>query len=285
MIKLALSDMDNTLVPFGRGQVNGRTIDAIRAAQDQGVVFGPTTGRDYGELSSFFGGVEECFKTGVLCNGQKVLINGEVKKQIFLDAEALRRVEKMVLETPGTAMVVYRPDNFGDWVGASRDELGYMYERAFMVGGEWHQSLPEYPVIKAGIIHMGTEEQCLAFQGRLAAAVTEFDYAHTVEKWLDITPHGWSKVDGIEYLAQELGVTMDEVCVFGDADNDLSMLLWVPNSCSVSNANANATACAGFRIPASADDGVAWALEQIADAAQISRLTGQDVMPRFMRTA
>lgn len=285
MIKLCLSDMDNTLIPFGRGVVSWRTLDAIRLVQGEGVVFGPSTGRDRGELAAFFDGRESCYDTGVLCNGQRIYLRGECVKEVTLDPAALHKVEDIVLDTPGTAMIVYRPDTFGDWVGATREELGYMYDRAFMIGGEWHKRLPEYPVIKAGIIHMGTDEQLHAFQQRLEMAVPEFSFVNTVEHWLDITPRNWSKVEGVKYLIKALGVTMDEVCVFGDADNDLSMLLWIPNSCAVANANGNASACAGYTIPRSEDDGVAWALEEIADAAKISRLTGEDTMPRFMRDA
>lgn len=285
MIKLCLSDMDNTLIPLGRGVASWRTIAAIHAVQREGVIFGPSTGRDRGELNAFFDGDESCFDTGVLCNGQKVYLKGKVVKEVYLEPAALRKIEAMVLETPGTAMITYRPDTFGDWVGAKREELGHMYDLAFMVGGEWHERLPEYPVIKAGIIHMGTEEQLHAFQARLEEAVPECAFNNTIEHWLDITPRNWSKVEGVKYLAQAFGVTMDEVCVFGDADNDLSMLLWVPRSCAMANANENAAASAAYRIPRSQDDGVAWALEQIADAAKITRLTGEDTLPRFMQDA
>lgn len=285
MIKLCLSDMDNTLIPLGRGVASWRTITAIHMVQKEGVIFGPSTGRDRGELNSFFDGDESCYDTGVLCNGQKIYLKGKVVKTVYLDPAALRKVEKIVLDTPRVAMVEYRPDTFGDWVGATREEIGKMYDLAFMVGGEWHERLPEYPVIKAGIIHMGTQEQLVCFQDRMLEAVPEFAFANTVEHWLDITPRDWSKVEGVKYLAKTFGVTMDEICVFGDADNDLSMLLWVPHSCAMANANENAAAVAGYRIPRSQDDGVAWALEQIADAALITRLTGKDTLPRFMRDA
>ena len=54
MIKLVLSDMDNTLVPFGARHASPRTMEAIHAVLDAGVRFGPDTGRDYVELMRFF---------------------------------------------------------------------------------------------------------------------------------------------------------------------------------------------------------------------------------------
>ena len=54
MIKLALSDMDNTLVPLGARGISKRTNEAIHAVLDAGVLFGPATGRDFVELMRLF---------------------------------------------------------------------------------------------------------------------------------------------------------------------------------------------------------------------------------------
>ena len=71
--------------------------------------------------------------------------------------------------------------------------------------------------------------------------------------------------------------------MFGDADNDLDMLRRYPNSCAVANANEAATRAARWHVGASADDGVARAMEQIAAAARESRELGREVAPAFMR--
>ena len=84
-------------------------------------------------------------------------------------------------------------------------------------------------------------------------------------------------------LSNVLGLEPDEVCVFGDADNDLDMLRAVPNSCAVANANPAASRAARWHVGASADFGVARALEQIAEADRLSHATGREVLPAFMR--
>lgn len=282
MIKLVLSDMDNTLLPFGEPHVTKRTVDAIHAIQEQGIDFGPASGRERGELASFFQNDASCYNTGVLCNGQKIYFNGQIVQEVYLDRAVIRKVEDVVLQTPHTALITYRPDTVGDWVGIGKEELSFMYERAFKVGGQWHERLPEYPVIKAGIVHMGSQDQLVAFQHQLKQLIPECDFANTVVHWLDVTPHGWSKADGVRCLAKSLNFSLDEVAVFGDAANDLAMLKLVPNSCVVANASNDARAVARYQVPASADDGVAWALEQIAEAGRIFNETGKEVLPRFM---
>lgn len=283
MIKLVLSDMDNTLIPFGRERVSQRTIDAIHACQEQGVDFAPTTGRDRAELASFFGGDRSCYNTAVAANGQKVYYLRSLVFERSLDDAALRRAERMVAKRPRCAFITYRADGLGDWVGISREEMGPMYDRAFLSGGMWHEELPQYPVAKAGIICMGSQEELEALQAELREACPELDFPNTVVRWMDVTIKGWTKIEGVKELIRTLHLQKEEVCAFGDADNDLTMLSYLPNSCAVANANDNAKAAARWHVGASADDGVAIALEQIAEAARLCNERGtEDVLPAFM---
>lgn len=284
MIKLVLSDMDNTLIPFGRERVSQRTVDAIHACQEQGVDFGPTTGRDRAELASFFGGDRSCYNTAVCVNGQKVYYLRSLVFERNIDEEPLRRAMALVQSRPNCAFITYRADGLGDWVGISREDMGSMFDRAFLSGGMQHEELPVYPVAKAGIIHMGGQEELLALQAELKDAFPELDFPSTAVHWMDVSIKGWTKVEGIKELVSRLRLSLDEVCVFGDADNDLTMLSYVPNSCAVANANDNAKAVARWHVGASAEDGVAIALEQIAEAARLCNEQGtEDILPAFMR--
>lgn len=282
MIRLVLSDMDNTLVPFGNPTVSQRTIDAIHACQEQGIDVGPASGRDRGEISSFFGGDASCFNTGVMVNGQRVYYLGSVVYEKTLPRDDLRTIERVVAPLPGCALITYRDDNFGDWVGDTREGLGDMYDRAFMCGGRRHDMLPDYPVVKAGIIARDPDTLHRLSLG-LAELCPGLIFPNTVTSWLDVSLRGWSKADGVKILQRVLGLADEEVCVFGDADNDLTMFAAVPNSCAVANANDHAKAAARWHVGASADDGVAIALEEIARAGQTCNETGQDVLPAFMR--
>ncbi len=282
MIKLVLSDMDNTLVPFGRPQVSARTIEAIHACQEQGIDVGPASGRDRGEISSFFGGDASCFNTGVMVNGQRVYYLGEVVYEKTLPRDELRTIEKIVAPLPGCAFITYRDDNFGDWVGDTREGLAEMYDRAFMCGGRRHEVLPDYPVVKCGII-CRDPDRLRGLMALLGEMCPDLIFPNTVVNWLDVSLRDWSKADGVRILQRVLGLAPGEVCVFGDADNDLGMFAAVPNSCAVANANENATRAARWHVGASAEDGVAIALEQIAEAGRVFNETGEDVLPAFMR--
>ena len=105
----------------------------------------------------------------------------------------------------------------------------------------------------------------------------DFVFPSNFAPLLDVSPHGWSKGSAVGVLARELGITLDEVATFGDSENDLSMIVAVPNSVAVANADEQIKAAARWEIGASADDAVADALFDIAVAAS----TGE--MPSFMR--
>ena len=93
----------------------------------------------------------------------------------------------------------------------------------------------------------------------------------------DVMPRGWNKASGMAVLMEEMGITADEVCVFGDSENDMPLLAACSNSVTVANALPAAAALARYHIGACADDAVADALLDIAEAAA----TGE--MPAFMR--
>ena len=158
-----------------------------------------------------------------------------------------------------------------------------MYDRAFMAGGMHHEELPSYPAAKAGVICMGDQDEIDRLQAGLETMCPEFAFTNAVANWLDVTIKGWTKVEGVKALIETLRLSLDEVCVFGDADNDLTMLSYIPNSCAMANANDNAKVAARWHVGASADDGVAIALEQIAEAARLCNEQGtDDILPAFM---
>ena len=102
---------------------------------------------------------------------------------------------------------------------------------------------------------------------------------------LDIAPAAWGKDVGADILCEALGLSRDEVAVFGDAENDLDIMRAFPNSVAVANATEEVAAAARWHIGASADDAVADALLDIARAAREAEATGADVMPAFMSEA
>ena len=69
MIKLVLTDMDDTLIPAGHDGASDYAIEGIHAMQAAGLHFGPVSGRQPSAMGWMFRNRAECFSTGAFCNG------------------------------------------------------------------------------------------------------------------------------------------------------------------------------------------------------------------------
>lgn len=278
MIKLALSDMDNTLIPFGKSHVSLQTLVAIHAVQAAGVEFGPATGRDAVELLPFFLGNSEYYRTGILSNGKKVYVRGELVRLHLMDNDAIREVVGIVREYPGCFVGLYpyhtQPDNPAYCVGDLEQAMSYA--RRFRFRAIPVQSVPQKEFLGVTIACPLEDSAIEELKERVCTEVPQVDVVRSQPQWCDVLPHGVSKASGLAELEEAVGVSSDEVVFFGDAENDLTIMNAVPNSVAVANATPAAAAAATWHIGACADDGVAKALEQIAQAAQTN------TVPKFM---
>jgi len=280
MIKLVLSDVDGTLIPLGRGGASKRTMDAIRRVQDAGVRFGVSTGRDIVELNSLFDGDDVAFRTGILSNGKKLLVDGEVVRLSLIENEALSRLAEEVSTYPGTMVTAYplKTDETNPiyCMGATQEELEE-WAKTYAFVGTRVDHMPNVEIIGATIACSAGQEVLDRIETYVQTQCPEFDLGKPSERWWDILPKGLNKGTALSLLLDELDVSRDEVVVFGDADNDLAILLAVENAVAVENATPAVKAAAKWHIGPCDEDSVAQALEDIAHAVR----TG--TTPAFMR--
>ena len=280
MIKLVLSDLDNTLLPFGRPRVSPRTIDAIHEVLGAGVLFGPATGRDTVEITRFFDGDESCFMTGVFSNGKRVRARGAYVQTTLISHDALVRISDALDAEKGMFVVCYPEEtditNPAFCVRATREEVAPFEKRSAFVG-TLVDEVPDVPFIAATIACPGGPERMDRCRALVAEAAPDMRIVSPVPSWFDILPAGVSKGAGLDVLLDALGLRPDEVAVFGDAENDLEIMGKVPYAVAVANATDEVMRVARYRVGASADEGMADALLEVARAAQAQEL------PAFLR--
>ena len=116
MIKLVLTDMDDTLIPAGQDGASDYAIEGIHAMQAAGLHFGPVSGRQPSAMGWMFRNRSECFSTGAFCNGQVMFVDGEVVASRATDNDALMRLaDYLEQETDDTYLKVYSlGDDFWD---------------------------------------------------------------------------------------------------------------------------------------------------------------------------
>ena len=207
-----------------------------------------------------------------------IWVDGEVVHREWTPEEPLQRVSRILDAQPDGFLVFFDMEGDGPNWGVSRK---YSAEQVDMPGFlRVSKMLPEVegPTLKV-IICMFDAGNTLPLCNLLRNEVPELDFVlpSPDAKVIDITPKGYGKGSAVRIMADALGIGLDEVAVFGDADNDISMLQVVSNSVVVANASADAAAVARWHIADALEGSVAQAIADIAAA------TARGEMPAFMR--
>jgi HAD superfamily hydrolase (TIGR01484 family) len=238
VIKLVLTDLDDTLICHGLPRATDHAIQGIQAMVDAGLHFGPVSGRVPAAMRWMFGGDEACGKTGAYVNGQIIYVDGELVHQEVLDAKTLLAVASYVRAWEGCALAVYDLDDISEttdgktyYLGATKEELA-RHEASFGKDPHVIELLDQPTYIKANVRCDTAWEDMVRLRDELRAAFPELDFVfptlHGV--FIDILPKGWNKGCAVRVIAEHLGLSLDEVAVFGDSENDLTMLEAVPHS-------------------------------------------------------
>jgi len=283
MIKLALTDLDDTLIKNGLPRATDHALAGIHAMLDAGLHFGPVSGRIPSAMGWMFNDDPACYATGAFCNGQMIYVDGELVHVEAIAGDELNRLAEVLSHEPCAVLTMYdvdtpTDDDTGYFVSPSRAHLDYIFNQyGHIKRYALHLDEESYP--KANIHCKGSVEEITRMRDMLRDEFPSMDFvfpspgAHLI----DVSPAGWSKGTSVKILARELGIGLDEVATFGDSENDLSMIKAVPNSVAVSNAVPEVAKAARWHIGSARDDAVADALFQIADAAATQS------MPEFMR--
>lgn len=294
MIKLALTDLDDTLIPLGEPNVSRASREAIYAALDAGVHFGPVTGRLPVDMEWMFSGDERCYATGAFANGQVVRIDGEVVKEVSIPAGHLARVQQVLEEFGGGYLCLYGPWVAGQIAYITSDaerlrkdppptygSITQILVRPEEFPTDYSTSDGEPSFVKANVQTCCPDAKRPQLMERLRQEVPELNFVSPgkTAAVIDIVPKGWDKGCGVRALAEALGANEDEFVVFGDAENDLAMIDAAKHSVAVANAAPAVASRARWHIGSCADGAVDRALLDIAAAAREGR------MPFFMEEA
>lgn len=74
--------------------------------------------------------------------------------------------------------------------------------------------------------------------------------------FLEVVPKGFSKATGIEFLLSRYQIPLSQAYVFGDSNNDLEMLQYVPNSIAMGVCTPEVEAVASYKTDTVMNDGI-----------------------------
>lgn len=258
-VRLIASDIDGTLLRDD-GTMSARTVDALAAAEDAGLLVVLCTGRPprwmkpIAEATGHHG-------LAVCANGAIVydLHTEQVVEQFPIDADIARRLAEALREAiPGLQFAVERAS-------------GMLHEPAYVplssvstIETTFEQLLTEpmvkliakHPSLTAPELHAAAHE---AIADLADIATTTFSGG----RLLEISATGVTKAFALERVATEHGIAAAEAVAFGDMINDIPLLAWAGHSIAMANADPEVQAIADEVTASNDDDGVAVVIERL----------------------
>ena len=195
-IRLICSDLDGTLLQYGKKELEGEIFDQIRALHDRGILFCPASGRQYTYKD------EQC----IAKNPMPRALAEEIAEDLWNRSDGQGEI---MLSGQNTAYLMERG-------------LG-MLDRIKFIGNNYQviQDPSEIPedIVKVSVyLHEGVA----AYADRFVPRWEQANCAVAGPYWIDTTLA--NKGIGVTSICRILGIDLTDVMAFGDNYNDVSML-------------------------------------------------------------
>lgn len=233
MIKLVISDMDGTLLNQDK-QIPESFREILPQLEEKGIRFAVASGRQYPTLQDLFKRAQQEI-IYIAENGGLVEYQGEILASDLMEKKDLLAMMKLSKQYSGTCFLV------------SSEKMAFIEQPQEQHILEEIQSYfhhlqivedltrIEQPLLKFSIYH--PEE----IQGALFEAFSPFQKEYHVviagEHWIDISPLETNKGKAVRQVKEKLGITSEEVMIFGDQLNDAPMMQEAKWSYAMKNAN------------------------------------------------
>lgn len=254
-IKLAVFDIDGTLVTHGTHILLDSTTQSIHKLQEKGIRVAIASGR---ALYSFDQQILDQVEFDYLISANGAYIYDQKnQKEIYrhrYDQNLVEVFTKRIEEENGSLMYQMRNNGYSyvDFNGLAQVMLEYLnMDESKIINQDFNQTrhLEEDP---HHIIARIPDE---AF----ATIVKEFPqlkFTKFLPEKYDVNDHSINKANGIKHIIKKLGIGLDEVIAFGDGLNDLEMLSEVKLSVAMGNAEPELKKVADYVTANSEDHGI-----------------------------
>ena len=260
MPKLIFYDIDGTLIDQRTHRVPESALEAMQKAHEHGCMNLINSGRTLCNLDARLEGAP--IDGWVLGCGTRVIVSGETILAFEWNREESRQIREICLRIG--LPVVYEGDE-AIWLEKVYPENNPMIEgmRAFAkrqgIGREIDPAHSDFTFTKIFTFdEKGDRISRLmeALEGRFTA----IERKDTGAGW-ELVPSGFSKGTGIDVVRNRLGVPLEDCYVIGDSRNDLAMLIHVPNSIAMGNAEKEIQEICSYVTSSVEEDGIARALD------------------------
>ena len=273
-VRLIALDMDGTLLKSDHRTISERNIEAIRRADRAGIRVCICTGRMLEDASEFIHRLKlPC--SVIAGNGTRVsdgpLPEGKILLRRRFFPQDAHRVTDLLLPYGLTINALedgrvstYSPDGMQSYHLVRRGVVKGCYGEAAI------RSAAERGVMKfyvAADSSSGSKADARIQKARaeLRRELPHLQITSSAPGNLEIMPAGANKGTALAYMAQQLGLSSQEVMAMGDAQNDLSMLRYAYHSVAMANACGEVKAVCRYQTLSNDACGVAAMIERVLE--------------------
>lgn len=283
MIKLIASDMDGTLLNNNH-DIDKETVEAIRKAEEAGIIFAISTGREYESVKPILD-KHNIKAQCILSNGaeyrdeegnilDKVNINEESAKRVIdileknnLSARIFTNKGVFTTSTREEALkeVVYRtmslnPDLTEDEAREISENLG------FFIGLQYIENINKFFEEGIEIRKFVAFNKDIDLIDKMKKVISEIEGLAISSSFIDnieITDINAQKGIILEQVAVKMGIDREEVMILGDSFNDYSMFEIFEETVAMENAIPEVKAVAKYITDTNDNLGVAKAIYNV----------------------
>jgi len=266
---MVATDLDGTVVCHD-GSMSARTLQALAAVEEAGLVLVLVTGRPPRWMAPVVEatghrGVAICANGGIVYD----LHSEQVLEQFAIDpAVAHAVVQRLRAAMPTAGFAIERAEGFHH-----ESTYAHPWPDPDMRSVETIERVLDAPIAKLLVRDpSSTSDAMLELATELLGDQVTVTHSNPRDCLLEISAAGVTKASTLARVAAELGIAPHEVVAFGDQPNDVAMLHWAGRGYAMGNAHPDVRAAMTLHAASVEDDGVARVLEQ---------LLGDGIIPRW----
>lgn len=262
MIKLIVSDVDDTLLLESTMNLNPEYFDVIKKLQEKGVIFVAASGRQKVSIKKVFAPIQE--EIAYLAdNGTDISAGDFVRSMKFEEGDYAKLAQDLdALSSRGFTYMPSMPD--WNFVDEAREDF---YQVVLSYGCQ-AKKVPDLKVLpdisKVSLYHPdgipADVEQTMKERWS-----DKMDVCIAGSCYLDFTKKGCNKGKGLSLLQKHYGITYEETAAFGNADNDISLIEKAKYGYAVGNASEGLKKAAYEVLAPMQEDAVLGKLKEILE--------------------
>ena len=255
--KAVFSDIDGTLLN-SQHQITPKTEEAIKNVLKQGVPFIPVSARPPYAITPY---TEQLgAQHGMICYSGALILDKNLTAlySVTLEPRDLQKLNALLADFAHLSISYYAGL---DWF--CNDVNNNWIEQESEITGLSAKLLQGNLTDVHKILVMGSAEEIQRVEPVLKQALPHLSIQRSKDEYLEIMNPAATKAKAIQFMAQHLGISAEQVIAFGDNFNDLDMLQYAGLSIAMGNAPDAIKQVAKEVTATNNEDGIALVLNRV----------------------